>query len=202
MDDQDDVRPPDQIIRERLIDDDNMIMPPVPPQRRRGRKPKNKSIDLDNNVNDNLNNLSIEDQNQYDDYHAEMYGRVDEETRLAMELSENEYFNKIQSALLEEHLKEVAESIKKERQASLPEFRKRVQRLNYTESDKKIKCLFESAFELYCSSQSESISLNEVDYDLLFDYINSLYTVPLANGRRTAIPELEYNLLQIMFNKN
>ncbi len=200
MDDEDYTRPPDKVKVERLIDDYEPLMPPVPPRRRRGRKPKTmKGEPIDefvNEENDVIQNHGFEDDN---DYHNEIYGRVDEETRMAMELSEKEYFNQMQESLLEEQMKEIEENIKKTREESLPEFRKRVQRLVFSEKDKKIKDLFDSAFKLYSIDLLDVIPLDENDYKLLFDFIDSLYIVPLSNGRKTAIPENEYSILKTIF---
>ncbi len=204
MDDEDYTRPPDKVKVERLIDDYEPLMPPVPPRRRRGRKPKtmkgesiNEQNELENNQFENeFTNHGFEDDH---DYHNEIYGRVDEETRMAMELSEKEYINQMQESFLEEQMKEIEENIKKERAESLPEFRKRVQRLVFSEEDKKIKKLFDSAFELYSINLLDAVPLNEDEYKLLFDFIDSLYIVPLSNGRKTAIPENEYSILKNIF---
>ncbi len=200
MDDEDFTRPPDKVKVERLIDDYEPLMPPVPPRRRRGRKPKTmkgESIgEFVNQENEIMHNHEFEDDH---DYHNEIYGRVDEETRMAMELSEKEYINQMQESFLEEQMKEIEENIKKERAESLPEFRKRVQRLVFSEEDKKIKKQFDSAFELYSINLLDAVPLNEDEYKLLFDFIDSLYIVPLSNGRKTAIPENEYSTLKNIF---
>jgi len=121
-----------------------------------------------------------------------------EQERLEQERLEQERLE--QERLEQERLEqELLVQQKNNRIMSLKNFCNRIQRLTFVKEDKKIKELVENVLDDYFNLKIENVKLNKKDYDYLFKIVDSYYLIPSSKNIKTAITEVENNLIKNIF---
>jgi len=211
--DEDYIRPPDSIIKERLIDynEDNMdeeLMMVINISRRDYYNSiKSNYINIENKQINNNNAINFEDMNieGTDSLFSEAYAKENtdqeqhdnDELLKVLELSKNEQLK------YEEYiLNESKELEKTKRKDSLQLFCKKIEKLVFTKEDLLIKKYIESVLEDYFSLKIDYINIDEDMYNKLYSVIDTYYLIPtIKKYKKTAITEIEDNLVRNIFRK-
>ena len=180
--DEDYVRPPIDIIRERLIPDDNAFL--------YNGEPYNHDMNNDDMNNDDINNYGMnnDDINNYGmNVHNMNYDKL--------------YIDELNSAIEESklmHEKQI--EIEKNIKYKMELFQKLDIQLGYIllQKDEEIiffnNC-FKEARDDYINNNKEYIFLYKGHYDYLNNFLDDIYTKPKNKNRKTKIDDELYNLL-------
>ena len=179
IDEIDDIRKPDKIIKDQLIHcyecDDEM----------------NLALDVSRNQ-------YLTDNNLYDDM------LINEQLKIAIELSLEEQNNRFEESAKEESIKLENERIKNieisERKKSLEEFSKRIKSLSYSVSEIEIKNFIEQILDDYFNLNIEYINIQKDMYEKIYKLIDSYYLIPIQkNYKKTGISKEEDELIRHIF---
>ena len=139
--------------------------------------------------NEHLNNEHLN--NEHIDQHN------NKELLKALEISKSEQL-KYEEYILNESIK----LEKSKRIDSLKLFCKKIDRLIFTKEDLLIKNYIESVLEDYFSLKIDYINVDEDMYNNLYSVIDTYYLIPtIKNYKKTAITEIEDNLIRTIFRK-
>ena len=208
--DDEDIRPADEPRRMRLqgdSDDEDNIRPADEPIRMRLNENNNPLRNINQQV-DNIHDAIIASskdarERENDDIAMAISAslleieRNDDIDPEILKKSEEEY-KAYEEALINSMIYEQNERIKSERKLLLPKFMERLEKLYWDENDRKLKAIISPIIEAWMNNEFDNIRVNENTYEIIIKYISTLYTIPLSKGRKPAIPEEEYNLLNLI----
>jgi hypothetical protein len=178
----DEIRKPDKIIKDKLIekyesDDDEM----------------NLALDVSRNQ-------YLTDNNLYDNI------LINEQLKIAIDLSLEEHTNKLTKIVMDESIQLENERIKNieisERKKSLEEFSKRIKSLSYSVSEIEIKNFIEQILDDYFNLNIEFVNIENDMYEKIYKIIDSYYLIPIQkNYKKTAISKDEDQIIRNIFRK-
>ena len=132
---------------------------------------------------------------------------IEDEIKLAIELSNVDYFQKFEDLFIQESMdtynEELRQINKNKRINSLTNFTNRIKALQFTEKDKCLKIYIETALNKYFELEIDFIEITDIDlYNELYKLIDSYYIEPLKkNYKKFAITEEEDRILRNFFIK-
>lgn len=175
----DEIRKPDKIIKDQLI------------QRYENDDEMNLALDVSRNQ-------YLTDNNLYDD------NLINEQLKIAIELSLEEQNNRFEESAKEESIKLENKRIKNieisERKKSLEEFSKRIKSLSYSVSEIEIKNFIEQILDDYFNLNIEYINIEKDMYEKIYKIIDSYYFIPTQkNYKKTGISKEEDELIRHIF---
>ncbi len=188
--DDDYVRPPDEIRRERLIDnnyEDDELLRII----NLSRMEYLNSLNNNNLNNNNLNNNTEEN--------------IDEDLQKVLELSKTEV--RMYEEMIDENiLNESKENEIKKRSESLPNFIKLIQKINtiyFSEKEYKLKLYIEEKLNEYFNLEIDYININDEElYGDLYKMIDSYYLIPINKKyKKTLITKEEDDIIRNIFRK-
>jgi len=173
------IRKPDKIIKDQLI------------QRYENDDEMNLALDVSRNQ-------YLTDNNLYDDM------LINEQLKIAIELSLEEETNRLEESAKEESIKLENERIKNieisERKKSLEEFSKRIKSLSFSINDIEIKNFIEQNLDDYFNLNIEFVNIDKDMYEKIYKIIDSYYLIPTQkNYKKTAISKEEDELIRNIF---
>jgi hypothetical protein len=178
----DDIRPPDEIIKDKLIeryesDDDEM----------------NLALELSHNEYLTENNLYNDD-------------LLNEDIQKALDSSIDDYTNKLEEIALQESIKIENERIKNaeilNRKKSLEDFSKRIKSLSFSSNEIEIKNYIENILNEYFNLNIDYVYLEDDIYEKIYRIIDSYYLIPMQKKyKKTAISFEEDQIIRNIFLK-
>ena len=198
---QDEIREPDKIIKEKLIDnnfdflnndfDNELRLALDCSQKEYFNSLKDDNIDLpieNDNLDDTINQNSLE------------------ELELALKLSEKEYYDELEEIARNESIFIENERIKnieiEKRRKSLELFSKKIERLTFTEEDILIKKYVQNVLDDYYHLIIDYVNVNPDIYDKLYKIIDTYYLIPTNKKySKTSISREEDEIIRNIFRK-
>jgi hypothetical protein len=128
----------------------------------------------------------------------------DEEFKLALNVSKNDYYdneyNNVLDNVFKISLDEYNENIKKGRKESLSLFLKKIEKLSYTKEDIEIKTYIMDTLNSYFNLIIEFVYIEEELYQKIYKIIDSYYLIPIEKGnKKTAITKEEDLIIRSIF---
>lgn len=183
-DSEDEIRKPDKIIKEKLIDDDISL-----------------------NSNEENSEFISEIELALEVSKKECRDKF--ELQDVLEKSMNDYSNELDTVLRisqVEYLEQIENNEKKkiERYDLITNFLNKFKRIKFDkENEIKIKILIENTLEQYLNLYIDYIFIDDIElYEDLYKLIDSYFKIPFENKRRTFISENEDKVLRKIFLKN
>lgn len=211
-DNSDDIRPPDNVVTDRLIDDNDLTINDDDDDLTKALKISKLEYLYKNNMltnnfyyshfEDENNNMFYKNNNEEQDFNETPYieddNNIDNILKLSNEAMEEE------QRLMELKIKEESEKIEKDnRIKSLELFCKKVKTLTFTKSDIDVKNYVDKILDNYFNLIIDFVIVDdEIIYKNLYDIIDSYYKIPQSkNLKRLAISEEEDKILRTIFRK-
>ena len=178
--DEDNIRKPDKIIKDKLIenyesDDDEM----------------NLALDVSRTQ-------YLTDNDLYDTVF------INEQLKIAIELSLEEQSNKLAEIAMDESIQLENQRIKNleiyNRKKSLEEFSKRIKSLSFSVNELEIKNFIEDILNNYFNLNIDYVNIEKEMYEKIYKIIDSYYLIPIQkNYKKTAISYEEDKLIRNIF---
>lgn len=212
--DNDNIRQPDKIIKEKLIDIDQneLIINENDDDITKAIKISKLEYYYKNNLIKNQYNNKFNfqynytediDRNIIDESIEDNKSIINEDIENAIELSKKELEEEYNN--MEMLIKIESEKIEREKRIrSLETFCKKIRTLNYTKNDIEIKNFVELVLDDYFNLKIDYIIIeDELMYNNLYEIIDSYYKIPIIkNFKKTAISEYENNVIRSIFRGN
>ena len=208
---QDEIRQPDKIIKEKLIDNyfdfsnneyDNELRLALDFSQ---KEYFNSLIKNDSSIEyDNINLLN--DDNNEDTNKDVINKNSLEELELALKLSEKEYYDELEEIARNESIFIENEKIKKlemdKRIKSLELFSKKIERLTFTDEDISMKKYVQSVLNDYYHLIIDYVNVSPEIYDKLYKIIDTYYLIPTNKKYlKTSISKEEDEIIRNIFRK-
>lgn len=188
-DDDEEIRIPDKIYKDKLIDESN----------------DGSNIDTSDNEMKLALDVSrkqyLTDNNIYDDI------SIEDLLMRTIEISIDEYSDKLEEIAKEESLKLEDERIKNveisKRKKSLEEFSKRIKSLSFSINEIELKNFIENVLNDYFNLSIEFVNLDKDMYEKIYKIVDSYYLIPIQkNYKKTAISQDEDSIIRDIFRNS